>query len=201
MLSMPPKKRRPAVERVVVHRRGAKCAPAAPPLRLGLVHGARGGRCAYRRCKSCAGAESVWTVFQVGLVCQVRVSVPAIRRETATHPPSLHIRVRPRNSLGLAAYIYSLDSSTTSYYLAFATSSFGKHSLISSIQVAQSIISAFQPSFIHTRSLVSSRTRADSSPSCSQLRLVNPSSPRPQTYLLEERPTWVFVSLSKLVYA
>ncbi|KAF9443003.1 drug:h+ antiporter [Macrolepiota fuliginosa MF-IS2] len=45
-------------------------------------------------------------------------------------------------SLGLAAYIYSLDGTTTYSYLAFATSGFGHHSLISTIQVAQSIIIA-----------------------------------------------------------
>ncbi|KAF9014214.1 drug:h+ antiporter [Cyathus striatus] len=45
-------------------------------------------------------------------------------------------------SLGLAAYIYSLDGTTTYNYLAFAVSSFGNHSLISSIQVAQAIIVA-----------------------------------------------------------
>ena len=44
-------------------------------------------------------------------------------------------------SLGLASYIYSLDGSTTSSYLSFAASSFGEHSLISSVQVAQSVIS------------------------------------------------------------
>lgn len=44
------------------------------------------------------------------------------------------------DSLGLASYIYSLDGSTTYTYLAYATSTFGEHSLISSIQVAQSII-------------------------------------------------------------
>ncbi|EMD31052.1 hypothetical protein CERSUDRAFT_163556 [Gelatoporia subvermispora B] len=44
--------------------------------------------------------------------------------------------------LALASYIYSLDGSTTYTYLAFATSAFGGHSLISSIQVAQSIIVA-----------------------------------------------------------
>lgn len=44
-------------------------------------------------------------------------------------------------SLALSAYIYSLDGTTTYNYLAFATSSFGHHSLISTIQVAQSIIS------------------------------------------------------------
>lgn len=46
-----------------------------------------------------------------------------------------------RLSIGLASYIYSLDGQTTYSYLAFATSSFDKHSLISTIQVAQSIIS------------------------------------------------------------
>ncbi|XP_006455502.1 hypothetical protein AGABI2DRAFT_187797 [Agaricus bisporus var. bisporus H97] len=44
--------------------------------------------------------------------------------------------------LGLSAYVYSLDGTTTYNYLAFATSSFGHHSLISTIQVAQSIIIA-----------------------------------------------------------
>ena len=44
-------------------------------------------------------------------------------------------------SLALASYVYSLDGSTTYTYLSFAASSFGEHSLISSIQVAQSIIS------------------------------------------------------------
>ncbi|KAH6874654.1 ferrichrome-type siderophore transporter [Coprinopsis sp. MPI-PUGE-AT-0042] len=45
-------------------------------------------------------------------------------------------------SLGLAAYIYSLDGTTTWAYLAFALSSFGGHSFISTVQVAQSIIIA-----------------------------------------------------------
>ncbi|TFY78973.1 hypothetical protein EWM64_g5038 [Hericium alpestre] len=45
-------------------------------------------------------------------------------------------------SLGLACYIYSLDGSTTSYYLAFAASRLNDHSLIASVQVAQSIIIA-----------------------------------------------------------
>ncbi|KAK7689671.1 hypothetical protein QCA50_007466 [Cerrena zonata] len=44
--------------------------------------------------------------------------------------------------LGLASYVYSLDGSTTFTYLSFAASSFGEHSLIASIQVAQSIIIA-----------------------------------------------------------
>ncbi|EAU93687.1 ferrichrome-type siderophore transporter [Coprinopsis cinerea okayama7 len=45
-------------------------------------------------------------------------------------------------SLGLAAYIYSLDGTTTYNYLAFAASYLGGHSLISTIQVAQAIIVA-----------------------------------------------------------
>ncbi|KAJ3494015.1 hypothetical protein NLJ89_g10896 [Agrocybe chaxingu] len=44
--------------------------------------------------------------------------------------------------LGLAAYIYSLDGTTTHNYLAFAASFFGNHSLISTIQVAQAVIIA-----------------------------------------------------------
>ncbi|KAI0092894.1 drug:h+ antiporter [Irpex rosettiformis] len=44
--------------------------------------------------------------------------------------------------LGLASYIYSLDGTTTWTYLAYATSAFGEHSLISSVQVAQSVIIA-----------------------------------------------------------
>ncbi|RPD58712.1 hypothetical protein L227DRAFT_654474, partial [Lentinus tigrinus ALCF2SS1-6] len=55
---------------------------------------------------------------------------------------TLASRNRP---IGLASYVYSLDNQTTSNYLAFATSYFGSHSLISSIQVAQSIL-AFRPS-------------------------------------------------------
>ena len=43
------------------------------------------------------------------------------------------------SSLGLAAYIYSLDASTTDAYLTFAASAFGQHALISSIQVSKSI--------------------------------------------------------------
>ena len=64
-------------------------------------------------------------------------------------------------SLGLASYIYSLDASTTSAYLAFATSAFDQHSLIASIQVAQSLIgisSAFLPNR-HISSYSSSYSR------------------------------------------
>ena len=60
---------------------------------------------------------------------------------TWTHPGP------PRGCrIGLASYIYSLDGTTTYNYLAFATSSFDKHSLISTIQVAQSVIS--KPSIV-----------------------------------------------------
>ncbi|KAG6840370.1 hypothetical protein C0991_007145 [Blastosporella zonata] len=45
-------------------------------------------------------------------------------------------------SLGLAAYIYSLDGSTTYTYLSYAASEFEDHTLISTIQVAQSMIIA-----------------------------------------------------------
>ncbi|KAF8640180.1 hypothetical protein AX16_010235 [Volvariella volvacea WC 439] len=45
-------------------------------------------------------------------------------------------------SLGLAAYIYSLDGTTTYNYLAFAVSFFGAHSFIGPVQTAQSIIVA-----------------------------------------------------------
>ena len=47
--------------------------------------------------------------------------------------------------------MYSLDNQTTSNYLAFATSYFGSHSLISSMQVAQSILgaSSFRLSFFY----------------------------------------------------
>lgn len=51
-------------------------------------------------------------------------------------------------SLGLASYMYSLDSSTTPMYLSFVASSFEEHSLISSIQIAQSVISEF-PTLVH----------------------------------------------------
>ncbi|KIP10562.1 hypothetical protein PHLGIDRAFT_115319 [Phlebiopsis gigantea 11061_1 CR5-6] len=46
------------------------------------------------------------------------------------------------SNLALASYIYSLDGVTTYTYLAYATSAFEEHSLLSSITVAQSIIIA-----------------------------------------------------------
>ncbi|KAL1938676.1 hypothetical protein VTO73DRAFT_11279 [Trametes versicolor] len=59
--------------------------------------------------------------------------------------------------IGLASYIYSLDGQTTYNYLAFATSSFDKHGLISTIQVAQSIIIACGKPVIAKVADVSSR--------------------------------------------
>lgn len=54
---------------------------------------------------------------------------------------STHLLTLSFDSLALASYIYSLDGTTTYTYLAYATSAFGEHSLISSVQVAQSVIS------------------------------------------------------------
>ncbi|KAH7912676.1 major facilitator superfamily domain-containing protein [Hygrophoropsis aurantiaca] len=62
--------------------------------------------------------------------------------------------------LGLASYIYSLDASTTYVYLTFATSSFDKHSLLSSITVAQSLIVAVGKPVIAKVADVSSRGSA-----------------------------------------
>ncbi|KAG8830512.1 hypothetical protein FRC17_004763 [Serendipita sp. 399] len=45
-------------------------------------------------------------------------------------------------SIGLAAYVYSLDYTTTYFYTPFATSSFTVHSLLSSIEVVSQIILA-----------------------------------------------------------
>ncbi|KAH8118651.1 drug:h+ antiporter [Phellopilus nigrolimitatus] len=63
-------------------------------------------------------------------------------------------------SLGLASYIYALDGSTTSNYLSFAASSFGEHSLISSVTVAQSVIIAVGKPVIAKVADVTSRAYA-----------------------------------------
>ncbi|KAJ8507930.1 hypothetical protein ONZ45_g9738 [Pleurotus djamor] len=63
-------------------------------------------------------------------------------------------------SLGLAAYIYSLDGTTTYNYAAFAASEFGHHSLIGSISVAQSIIVAVGKPVIARIADISSRGTA-----------------------------------------
>ncbi|KAJ7709746.1 major facilitator superfamily domain-containing protein [Mycena rosella] len=63
-------------------------------------------------------------------------------------------------TLGLAAYIYSLDGTTTYTYLSYATSEFGDHSLIGPIQVAQGIIIAVGKPVIAKIADVGSRGRA-----------------------------------------
>ncbi|KAG7449141.1 drug:h+ antiporter [Guyanagaster necrorhizus] len=59
--------------------------------------------------------------------------------------------------IGLASYIYSLDSQTTYSYLAFAASALKDHSLISTIQTAQAIIVACGKPVIAKVADVSSR--------------------------------------------
>ncbi|KAM5539164.1 hypothetical protein V8D89_007037, partial [Ganoderma adspersum] len=66
----------------------------------------------------------------------------------------------PHARIGLASYIYSLDDNTTSNYQPFATSAFGKHGLISTIQVAQSIIVACGKPVIAKFADVTSRATA-----------------------------------------
>ncbi|KAI6102704.1 major facilitator superfamily domain-containing protein [Pisolithus croceorrhizus] len=63
-------------------------------------------------------------------------------------------------SLALASFVYSLDASTTSAYLTFATSSFGEHSLIGAITVVQSLIVAVGKPVIAKIADVSSRGTA-----------------------------------------
>ncbi|EPQ50366.1 drug h+ antiporter [Gloeophyllum trabeum ATCC 11539] len=62
--------------------------------------------------------------------------------------------------LASASYIYSLDGCTTPYYLTFAASTFGELSLISSIQVSQSIIIAVGKPVIAKIADISSRGAA-----------------------------------------
>ncbi|KAJ3991686.1 drug:h+ antiporter [Lentinula boryana] len=71
-----------------------------------------------------------------------------------------HSRLALFVGLSLAAYIYSLDNQTTSAYLAFAASDLGDHSLISSIQTAQSIILACGKPVIAKLADISSRGTA-----------------------------------------
>lgn len=74
---------------------------------------------------------------------------PSIARSLVTPflPLSKYSRWALFISLGLAAYIYSLDGTTTYSYLSWAVSEFGKHSMISTIQVAQGIIGGCRRSF------------------------------------------------------
>ncbi|PIL29490.1 MFS general substrate transporter [Ganoderma sinense ZZ0214-1] len=62
--------------------------------------------------------------------------------------------------IGLASYVYSLDNQTTSNYLPWVTSDFGAHSLISSIQVVQSILIAVGKPIIAKVADVTSRATA-----------------------------------------
>ncbi|KAL5504446.1 hypothetical protein ACEPAH_8522 [Sanghuangporus vaninii] len=63
-------------------------------------------------------------------------------------------------SLGMASYVYALDSSTTSNYLSFAASAFGEHSLISTVGVAQSVFVAVGKPVIAKVADVTSRAYA-----------------------------------------
>lgn len=65
--------------------------------------------------------------------------------------------------IAFASYIYSLDGTTTWTYLSWAQSSFGKHSLIASIQVAQAIIIAVGKPIVAKLADVTSRPVAYSS--------------------------------------
>lgn len=65
--------------------------------------------------------------------------------------------------IAFASYIYSLDGTTTWTYLSWAQSSFGKHSLIASIQVAQYIIIAVGKPIVAKLADVTSRPIAYSS--------------------------------------
>lgn len=51
-------------------------------------------------------------------------------------------------SIGLIAYVYSLSRSTTAYYAQFATSSFGKHTIVGTIGVINGILNGVAPPFI-----------------------------------------------------
>ena len=84
------------------------------------------------------GRYSKWFLFIGCVLLFLRVGVfcPRVGRWSYPVPPSLDRR------LGLASYVYCLGDPTTKNYLAFATSAFGKHSLISTIIVAESIVGA-----------------------------------------------------------
>jgi hypothetical protein len=63
-------------------------------------------------------------------------------------------------SIGLIAYVYSLDSNTTPSFLPFATSAFKAHSLLGTINVTNTIISAVAQPLIAKFADVTSRPRA-----------------------------------------
>ncbi|KAK0459375.1 MFS general substrate transporter [Desarmillaria tabescens] len=63
-------------------------------------------------------------------------------------------------SIALIAYVYSLDSNTTSSFLPFATSAFDSHASIGTISVAADIIGAVGKPFIAKIADITSRPRA-----------------------------------------
>ena len=88
--------------------------------------------------------------------------------------------------IGLASYIYSLDSTTTLNYLAFAASAFDKHSLISTIQVAQSVISessilSLPPPSRFIYIVLQSHAESPSSPKSQIMRYAGPTATSPAT--------------------
>lgn len=120
-----------------------------PRLDTSIIHAVRVEEDAHVGVKKVEAAEKVygryskWVLF-ARYVCTRHPSFPG--------SPSrfLLMLMLVECSIGLASYIYSLDGTTTSYYLTFAASGFGEHSLIASIQVAQSIISTS----LHSRSFL-----------------------------------------------
>ncbi|KAJ3846885.1 drug:h+ antiporter [Lentinula lateritia] len=83
-----------------------------------------------------------------------------LKVEAASKVYGRYSRIALFTGLGFAAYIYSLDNQTTSSYIAFAASDLGGHSLISSIQTAQSIILACGKPIIAKFADISSRGTA-----------------------------------------
>ena len=81
---------------------------------------------------------------------RVRPRSASCSRAPHTHPPR---GTRRAHRIGLASYIYSLDGQTTYNYLPFATSAYDRHSLISTIQVAQSVISTSARGCLTARAL------------------------------------------------
>ncbi len=120
-----------------------RCPSLCPQLRLHPLprrrrrDRSRRGR-SWRRCRRRSCRAGLRPVFKVVAVHRVRLL--SLCRLPASIDPSLRA-----HRIGLASYVYSLDNQTTSNYLAFATSYFGAHSLISSIQVVQSILGAPYP--------------------------------------------------------
>ncbi|KAJ3858900.1 drug:h+ antiporter [Lentinula novae-zelandiae] len=90
----------------------------------------------------------------------VNVHSGVLKVEAASKVYGRYSRIALFTGLGFAAYIYSLDNQTTSSYIAFAASDLGGHSLISSIQTAQSIILACGKPIIAKFADISSRGTA-----------------------------------------